>query len=101
MKEAVLTGHLDEIGELLDFGWEHKKAMAGSITNLAIDEIYQTAKRAGASGGKISGAGGGGFMIAYCPGNTRYAVAEALAKTGVAVSRFEFTPTGLTTWRTK
>lgn len=101
MKEAVLTGHLDEVGELLDFGWEHKKAMAGGITNLVIDEIYQTVKRAGASGGKISGAGGGGFMIAYCPGNTRYAVAEALAKTGVAVTRFEFTSAGLTTWRTQ
>ena len=56
--------------------------MAGGVTNQLIDDIYTSALNAGASGGKISGAGGGGFMIFYCPGVTRYSVVEALSKFG-------------------
>ena len=72
MKEALLKGEIDKIGEILDFGWEYKKKIASGITNSKIDEIYETAKKNGASGGKISGAGGGGFMIFYCPNNSRF-----------------------------
>jgi len=99
MKEAILKGRLDEIGEILDFGWQHKKQMAEGITNPVIDEIYETAKKAGATGGKISGAGGGGFMMFYCPRNTRYKVIEALQKFGGEFKRFQFTKYGLGTWR--
>jgi len=98
MKEAILKGKLDEIGEVLDFGWQYKKQMAEGITNPVIDEIYETAKKAGATGGKISGAGGGGFMMFYCPGNTRYKVIEALQKFGGEFRRFQFTKYGLVTW---
>ena len=98
MKEAILKGKLDEIGEILDFGWQYKKQMAEGITNPVIDEIYETAKKAGATGGKISGAGGGGFMMFYCPGNTRYKVIEALQKFGGEFRRFQFTKYGLVTW---
>jgi len=59
MKEAILKGELDKIGAILDFGWQYKKQMAEGITNPVIDEIYDIAKKAGATGGKISGAGGG------------------------------------------
>jgi len=99
MKEAILKGKLNEIGEILDFGWQYKKQMAEGITNPVIDEIYETAKKAGAIGGKISGAGGGGFMMFYCPGNTRYKVIEALQKFGGEFRRFQFTKYGLETWR--
>jgi len=99
MKEAILKGKLNEIGEILDFGWQYKKQMAEGITNPVIDEIYETAKKAGAIGGKISGAGGGGFMMFYCPGNTRYKVIEALRKFGGEFRRFQFTKYGLETWR--
>ncbi|MBR1644373.1 MAG: dehydrogenase [Bacteroidales bacterium] len=99
MKEALLKGEIDRIGEILDFGWQNKKQMAKSISNPRIDSIYDTAKRAGALGGKISGAGGGGFMFFYCPGNTRYAVAEALRQFGGSVFRYEFASEGLKTWR--
>ncbi|WP_456426833.1 GHMP family kinase ATP-binding protein [Desulfurobacterium sp.] len=99
MKEAILKGKLDEIGEILDFGWQYKKQMAEGITNPVIDEIYETAKKAGATGGKISGAGGGGFMMFYCPKNTRYKVIEALQKFGGEFRRFQFTKYGLETWR--
>lgn len=100
MKEVILKGRLDEIGEILDFGWQHKKQMAEGITNPVIDEIYETAKKAGATGGKISGAGGGGFMMFYCPRNTRYKVIEALQRFGGEFRRFQFTKYGLETWRT-
>ncbi|HEX2683239.1 MAG TPA: dehydrogenase, partial [Ferruginibacter sp.] len=72
MKEALLQGHLDEIGRILDYGFEQKRNMAANISNSSIEEVYAAAKAAGAMGGKISGAGGGGFMIFYCPGNSRY-----------------------------
>lgn len=98
MKEALLRGEIDKIGEILDFGWKYKKLMASGITNPMIDEIYGAAKSHGASGGKISGAGGGGFMIFYCPGNTRTRVTEALEKFGGQVKRYEFTKTGMTSW---
>ncbi len=90
MKEAILKGNLDEVGEILHFGWEHKKQMAEGITNPVIEEIYETALKAGAAGGKISGAGGGGFMMFYCPKNTKYKVIEALKKFGGEFRRYQF-----------
>jgi len=98
MKEAILKGELERIGELLDFGWEFKKQMASGITNPTIDKIYQAARNKGASGGKISGAGGGGFMFFYCPGNTRHEVIKAIESFGGKIKRYEFTKQGLTTW---
>lgn len=98
MKEAILKGELNKIGDILDYGWQNKKLMAKGITNPLIDEIYQTAMDNGASGGKISGAGGGGFIFFYCPDNTRSKVIEALKKFGGQSKRYEFTTQGLTTW---
>jgi D-glycero-alpha-D-manno-heptose-7-phosphate kinase len=98
MKEALLKGELGKIGEILDFGWQNKKNMAAGITNPFIDDIYTTAIQHGATGGKISGAGGGGFMFFYCPGTTRSAVIEALKKFGGQSKRYEFTSKGLSTW---
>jgi D-glycero-alpha-D-manno-heptose-7-phosphate kinase len=98
MKEAILKGELNKIGEILDYGWQNKKLMAKGITNPLIDEIYQSAMENGATGGKISGAGGGGFIFFYCPENTRSKVIEALKKFGGEAKRYEFTTQGLTTW---
>ena len=98
MKESLLTGRLDAIGEILDFGFQQKRKMAANISNENIEEIYSAAKKAGATGGKISGAGGGGFMIFYCPGNTRYAVIKTLNTFGGKVRKYSFTDFGLTTW---
>ncbi|MCX6271771.1 MAG: dehydrogenase [Bacteroidetes bacterium] len=100
MKDALLRGELDQIGEILDFSWKYKKQMADGITNPAIDELYLTAISNGAIGGKISGAGGGGFIFFYCPGNTRNKVIHALEAFGGHVKRYEFVNQGLTTWRT-
>ena len=98
MKEALLRGHLHEIGEILDFGFTQKRLMAHNISNNSIEEIYLGAKKAGAMGGKISGAGGGGFMIFYCPGNTRYKVIETLESFGGYCNNYQFTTHGLITW---
>lgn len=99
MKDAFLQGNLHEIGLLLDYGFDQKRKMAANISNQRIDEVYEAAKKAGATGGKISGAGGGGFMIFYCPGNTRYEVIKTLNTFGGAVINYSFTKYGLTTWR--
>ncbi|HOZ78439.1 MAG TPA: dehydrogenase [Ferruginibacter sp.] len=98
MKEALLKGRLNEFGEILDFGFQQKRKMAHNISNSMIEDIYNAAKSAGATGGKISGAGGGGFMIFYCPGNTRYAVIDTLKTFGGEVKNYLFTKYGLTTW---
>lgn len=99
MKEALLKGKLNEIGEILDYGFQQKRKMAANISNPLIEEIYDAAKKAGATGGKISGAGGGGFMIFYCPAQTRYPVINALQPFNGLVKNYQFTQHGLTTWR--
>lgn len=98
MKEALLKGRLNEIGEILDFGFQQKRKMASGISNELMDEIYEAAKAAGATGGKISGAGGGGFMIFYCPANTKYNVAKSLERFGGVHRNYQFVEHGLTTW---
>ena len=98
MKEALLKGKVHEIGSILDFGFRYKKQMASGISTGLMDEIYETALLAGATGGKISGAGGGGFMMFYCPDNTRYKVQEALGRFQGGFRPFQFTERGLFTW---
>jgi D-glycero-alpha-D-manno-heptose-7-phosphate kinase len=98
MKEALLKGKLHEIGEILDFGFQQKRQMAEGISNPMLEDIYTEAKKNGATGGKISGAGGGGFMIFYCPANTKYQVIKALEKFGGRHRNFQFTEHGLKTW---
>jgi len=101
MKEAILRGNLNQIGEILNFGWQFKKQTADGISNPMIDEIYDAALKAGALGGKISGAGGGGFMFFYCPGFTRYAVIERLHQFGGEFRRYQFTKQGASVWLAK
>lgn len=101
MKEALLKGNTDVIGEILDYGFSQKKKMASSISNNKIEELYEVAKVNGASGGKISGAGGGGFMIFYCPENTKYKVLNALREHGGVFHPYTFTKNGATTWKKK
>ncbi|MBS1775114.1 MAG: dehydrogenase [Bacteroidetes bacterium] len=98
MKEALLKGNIDEIGPILDFGFRYKKQMAQGISNAAMDEIYESALKNGATGGKITGAGGGGFMMFYCPNTTSYRVREALQQFGGILRPYQFTERGLATW---
>jgi D-glycero-alpha-D-manno-heptose-7-phosphate kinase len=98
IKEAILKADLDRIGEIMHEGWQYKKQLAEGITNKTIDTIYEAARKAGAIGGKISGAGGGGFMFFYCPGNTRFEVIKTLKTFGGKVTPFQFTKNGLNSW---
>ncbi len=98
MKEALLMGEFSRMGEILNFGWKHKKKMASRITNSLIDELYDVSLRNGATGGKISGAGGGGYLVLFCPELTRYNVIRALEGYNGNFEQFEFTDKGLTTW---
>jgi len=77
-RKLILQGHFNEIGLMLDKGWQLKKKMASGISNPEIDEMYKRAKRAGALGGKITGAGGGGFLLLYVPPNKQDNVRDAL-----------------------
>jgi D-glycero-alpha-D-manno-heptose-7-phosphate kinase len=98
MKEALLQGKVHEIGPILDYGFRFKKQMAQGISNSRMDELYEQALGAGATGGKITGAGGGGFMMFYCPGNTKYAVRETLAPLGGEFRTYDFVEHGLVSW---
>lgn len=72
------AGDFDAFGSLMHQSWELKKKMAGPISNGMINDIYETARRAGAVGGKITGAGGGGFILLYVPYERQFAVRQAL-----------------------
>ncbi|MFC2042671.1 GHMP kinase [Chloroflexota bacterium] len=72
------NGDFDAFGRLLDTGWQLKKTLASKISNSKIDNYYQLAIAAGALGGKITGAGGGGFMLLYCPREKQHSVRAAL-----------------------
>jgi D-glycero-alpha-D-manno-heptose-7-phosphate kinase len=100
MKNALLTNHLSEFGDLLHSAWTAKKKMSNRISNPLIDELYEEARKRGALGGKITGAGGGGYMIFYCGFEQRHKVAERLRVMGVIPTEFAFEVNGLQTWRT-
>lgn len=101
MKQALLKEDLNELGVILNQSWENKKRMAKGITNPVIDEIYASVIEAGAIGGKISGAGGGGFMIFYCTDESKFRVIKTLSKFGGEVKSYQFTNKGLTHWTVK
>lgn len=101
MKNALLQGRLRDFGSLLHEEWEYKKQMAKQITNAAIDELYEAARAHGALGGKISGAGGGGYLFFYCEFDRKHMVAEALEKLGAQVVEFAFDHSGLQTWEVR
>jgi D-glycero-alpha-D-manno-heptose-7-phosphate kinase len=79
VRRAITTGAIDSLGPLLHGGWEAKRKLASTITSSELDKIYERAMKAGALGGKISGAGGGGFFLLCVPSDKRQSVRQALA----------------------
>jgi D-glycero-alpha-D-manno-heptose-7-phosphate kinase len=77
-RKELEAGNIDVLGELLHKSWALKKQLAGAISNGVIDEMYAAARQAGAIGGKLTGAGGGGFLLLYCPHHKQDAVRSAL-----------------------
>jgi D-glycero-alpha-D-manno-heptose-7-phosphate kinase len=78
-RNALIEGRLDTIGCLMHESWELKKSLAAGISNGELGKIYQTALKAGALGGKVTGAGGGGFLMLYCPPDKKEKVRSALS----------------------
>lgn len=99
MKNALLRRQLDDFGDLLHSAWESKKNLSPKISNDTIDEMYEAGRNNGAIGGKITGAGGGGYMLLYCQFEKKHKVAEALKRLGATPTEFAFEDKGLQTWR--
>jgi D-glycero-alpha-D-manno-heptose-7-phosphate kinase len=99
MKECLLRGDFEGLVESLHQGWENKKRTAKSVSNSNIDEIYDAAKKAGALAGKVSGAGGGGFMLFFVPPQRRMEVIRTLNNFNGQVSNCHFTKQGAQAWK--
>lgn len=98
MKDELLRGNLNGFGKLLDYGWTSKKKMSNKISNPRIDELYDEAMKAGALGGKLLGAGGGGYLLMYCPYNVKHKVAERMEKAGGQLADWNFELRGVQSW---
>ena len=99
MKEALLKGDLDALARTLDAGWISKRDMAKSISNSQIEGALEAARAAGASAGKVSGAGGGGFVMLLVPLERRRAVMAALAERGYRAETVKYTALGSIAWQ--
>jgi len=91
MRQLLLEGKLDDFGDALHRGWMMKRGLSGGITNSNIDDLYDMARKAGAIGGKLAGAGGGGFLVLYCPKPKQAAVRQALSALKSIDFRFDWT----------
>ncbi len=100
LKRAFLKAQFLDFGHLLDEAWALKRGLASAITNPHIEELYDTAKTAGAIGGKILGAGGGGHLLLFTPFNKRGKVRGALEAAGARIIDFQFEDQGATSWVT-
>ncbi len=83
IRRALETGDFQTFGELLHRSWVEKRGVVEGITNPHLDRCYEAARQAGALGGKVTGAGGGGFLMLYCPPERQDAVTEALTALGL------------------
>lgn len=99
MKESLLRGDFEGLVESMRMGWENKKRSAKTVSNPHINAIYDAAIQAGALAGKVSGAGGGGFMWFFVPTEKRMDVIRTLNSFGGQVSNCHFTKLGTQAWR--
>ena len=99
MKECLLRGDFAGLVESMQLGWENKKRSAKTVSNPNIDAIYDAAIQAGALAGKVSGAGGGGYMWFFVPTEKRMDVIRTLNGFGGQVSNCHFTKHGTQAWR--
>ncbi len=98
MKKALLVGEVDAMGELLHQAWEAKKRLEEGISNPHVDQLYALARKEGAIGGKMPGAGGGGYFLLLTRFDRKHRVAQALEKKGAQVVPFQFEAKGLLSW---
>jgi D-glycero-alpha-D-manno-heptose-7-phosphate kinase len=101
MKTALLKGDFAGFAASMRVGWARKKASSASVSNEHIDAIYDAAMKQGALAGKVSGAGGGGFMLFFVPPEKRMSVIDALSSFDGKVSSCHFTDDGSQAWYVK
>jgi D-glycero-alpha-D-manno-heptose-7-phosphate kinase len=99
LKECLLRGDFSGLVESMRQGWENKKRSAKTVSNPHIDTVFDAAIKAGASAGKVSGAGGGGFMLFFVPIEKRMDVIRTLNQFDGQVSNCHFTKNGTQAWR--
>ncbi|MCL2715090.1 MAG: dehydrogenase [Alphaproteobacteria bacterium] len=99
MKECLLRADYRGMVDSMREGWENKKRLASSVTNAYIDEVYEAAVSSGARAGKVSGAGGGGFMMFFAPPELRMDVMRAIGRFHGQLSNCHFTKDGASAWR--
>ena len=90
----ITSPNYDDLGELMHEGWMAKKQLSDAVTTPFIDECYEVARASGAIGGKITGAGGGGFLLLYTRPENQHDVAHVLAEKGLSPMRYDFDSTG-------
>lgn len=98
MRNQLLRGRLDDFGALLDRAWQHKRQFSQKISSIAIDEIYKGALQNGAVGGKLLGAGGGGFFLFYVPSHSKFQLMDYLIGKNHVIQLFRFESNGLQSW---
>ena len=98
MRNKLLRGQLDNFGSLLDQAWQLKRKFSSKITSQAIDDVYDGAIKNGAYGGKLLGAGGGGFFLFYVPAYNKFQLMDYLTERSHTVQPFQFEVSGLQSW---
>jgi D-glycero-alpha-D-manno-heptose-7-phosphate kinase len=99
MKHALISGDSKAFGEAIDDSWEQKKKLPG-VSFPQFDKLYSAAKKNGAYGGKLCGAGGGGFLFVVCDVSDRKRITNALGAQGARFVNFDFDFEGMVSWRT-
>lgn len=101
MREALVQGNVRRIGDLLHEAWVNKVRMNPYVTTDYVNELYETARKMGARGGKILGAGGGGYLLLFCPFQKKHEIAKKVTEMGAVVVNFSFEKEGLQVWSTR
>ena len=101
IRNHIIRGKLDQFGECLNRSWMLKRNFSPQITNSQIDEIYNGAIKNGATGGKLLGAGGGGYFVFYVPPFKKHKLTSYLQSKNLTLQPFRFEPTGLQAWSSR
>lgn len=101
MKDHLLKSELGKFGKAMHEVWMIKKSLSPHISSERIDKMYDVARDAGAVGGRVLGAGGGGYLLLFCDFEKKHVIAAELEKMGGKLVNFEFEYKGLKTWRSK
>jgi D-glycero-alpha-D-manno-heptose-7-phosphate kinase len=101
MHRHLIRGELLDFGRCLDHGWQLKRSLSSEVSNDTIDSVYEAARQGGALGGKLLGAGAGGYFLFFVQPQYRQQVSARLRAMGCELSNFRFETEGVTSWRTK